>query len=299
MIPAAHVDVLVVGGSYAGMAAALQIARAHRTVAVVDAGRRRNHLAEAAHGFLSQDGRPPDAIAAEARRQLLAYPTVTWRAGTAIAARTTPAGFVIETAEADLLEGKRLVLALGVTDELPDIPGLKARWGKSVFHCPYCHGYELNRGALGVLATGPLSLHQALLIPDWGPTIFFPQGALDIDAEHAAQLNARGVVIDTASVSEIVGERASVRLRDARVRALHGLFTIPRTRPATPLAEHLGCAIEEGPTGSFIQTNAMKETTVPGVFACGDAARPFGSLSLAVAEGAMAGAAAHQSLIFR
>lgn len=292
-------DIVVVGGSYSGMAAALQIARARRTVAVIDAGVRRNRFSKAAHGFLGQDGRPPATIAADARAQLLAYPNVTWFDARATHARATATGFTVQITGGSTLEARRLILAIGVADELPEIPGLAQRWGSSVFHCPYCHGYELNRGRLGVLATGPLSVHQALLLPDWGETVLFVNGAIDIDNEQAAQLGARGVSIETEMVEEIVGEQADVRLRDGRIWTLSGLFTTPRTSPASPLAGELGCACEEGPSGSYIRTDAMKETSVAGVFACGDAARPFGSLSLSVGDGAMAGAAAHQSLIFR
>jgi thioredoxin reductase len=292
-------DIAVVGGSYAGIAAALQAARARRAVLVIDAGIRRNRFAEASHGFLAQDGRSPAAIAADARAQLLAYPNVTWHEATATRVHRTDRGFSIETAERDVYEARRLVLAIGVVDELPDIPGLGERWGKSVFHCPYCHGYELNNGRLGVLATGPLSVHQAMMIPDWGKTVLFTNGALDLDAEQAARLELRGVSVEREAVTGITGVRADVQLRDGRVVLLDGLFTASTTKVASPLAEQLGCAFDDGPLGRFIRTDTMKETTVPGVFACGDAARAMGSISFAVGDGAAAGGAAHQSLIFR
>lgn len=292
-------DVIVVGGSYAGMAAAMQIARARRKVLIIDAGNRRNRFAHAAHGFLGQDGRSPAAIAADGRQQVLAYPTVTWVDGAAEAARKRDGGFSIETADGRTYEGKRLVLATGVTDELPDIPGLQERWGRSVFHCPYCHGYELNNGRLGVLATGPFSTHLAMLVPDWGSTTLFTNATLNPDAEEASRLTARGVAIETELVVEVTGDRADVRLQDGRIVPLNGLFTAPRTRVASPLAEQLGCVFENGPLGQFIQTDTTKQTTVSGVFACGDAARAAGSVSLSVGDGAMAGAAAHQSLIFQ
>jgi thioredoxin reductase len=289
-------DVIVVGGSYAGMAAALQIARARRKVMVVDAGLRRNRFAEESHGFLGQDGRPPGQIAEEAKAQLLAYPNLLWTEGRARGAAQPDNGFEVETENGQALRARRLVLALGVTDTLPDVPGLKERWGKSVFHCPYCHGYELGNGSIGVLATGPVSMHQAVLIPEWGRTTLFTNGAFAPDEEQLAQLAARGVTVERTPVAAVTGH-ADLRLADGRVIVLAGLFTATGTRPASPLAEELGCALEEGPLGPYVRTDAMKETSVSGVFACGDVARAAGSVSLAVGDGATAGTAVHRSLI--
>lgn len=291
-------DALIVGGSYAGLSAALQLARARRRVTVVDAGLRRNRFASASHGFLGQDGRPPEAIAAEAREQLLAYPTVTWVTGKATTARQVEGGFALTLESGDTLTGRTLVLATGVVDELPAIPGLAAHWGKHLFACPYCHGYEVNQGRIGVIATGPLSIHQALLLPDWGPTTFFLNGAMEPDEAQRASLAARGVTVEAEPVAEVLADAPTLRLRDGRLVALDGLFTATRTHAASPLAEQLGCAFDEGPMGPFIRTDMAQETTVPGVFACGDAARMAGNVAFAVADGAMAGIGAHRSLVF-
>jgi thioredoxin reductase len=136
-------------------------------------------------------------------------------------------------------------------------------------------------------------------LPDWGPTTFFVNNAFVPTALQLAQLRDRGVSVETASVVRIGGARADIELCDGRVVALAGLFTVSRTAPASPLAAQIGCAIADGPLGPFIETDVFKEATVAGVFACGDAARPIGSVAFAVADGAMAGAMAHQSLIFR
>ena len=291
-------DVLVIGGSFAGISAALQLARARRTVVVVDGGVRRNRFAAHAHGFLGQDGRPPAAIVEEARRQLLAYPTIEWLTGNVVAARQPHAErFTAELADGSEASARRLILALGVTDTLPDIAGLEERWGRGVFHCPYCHGYELGGGPVGVLAVGPASLHHALLLPDWGPTTFFTNGAIELSADDRRALADRGVVIEPTGVEEVV-EGASVRLGDGRVVELSGLFVAPRTEPSGPVAQQVGCALEEGPMGSFVAVDPIQRTSVPGVFACGDAARAAGSIALAVGDGARAGASAHQSLVF-
>ena len=290
-------DVAIVGGSYAGLSAALQLARARRRVVVIDAGVPRNRMAHASHGLLTQDGRPPAAIAADARAQLMTYPTVEWRTGTAANAARRNDGFDVAMAADRHVRARRLILATGVVDELPSVEGLAERWGRHVFHCPYCHGYELNQGVIGVLAAGPAALHQALMLPDWGEVTLFTNGRLDLDDQQRRDLLARGVRIESTPVVRIV-DRATVVLADGRALEHEGLFTQPHTRPATPLAQQLGCGHDEGPLGTFVRTDALKSTTVPGVFACGDAARGAGSVALAVGDGAQAGISAHRSLLF-
>jgi thioredoxin reductase len=289
-------DVVIVGGSYAGLSAALQLARARKDVLVVDAGRRRNRFTAHAHGFLGHDGWEPGAIAAAAREQLLAYPTVRWVADEVTGGATKAEGFTLSLAGGETVAARRVVLAPGVEDVLPDVPGLAERWGRGVYNCPYCDGYERGGGPLGVLAVGPVSMHQALLVPDWGPTTLFLNGAFEPTGEERAALAARGVTVEPVPVSHL-SDAASVVLADGRTVELAGLFTAGRTRPNGTLAHDLGCALEAGPTGPFIATDMTKQTSVPGVFACGDAARAAGSVALAVGDGAMAGAAAHRSLL--
>jgi thioredoxin reductase len=304
-IPLRMRDAIIVGGSYAGISAGLQLARARRDVLVLDVGERRNRTATASHGFLGQDGQDPAAIAAKGRTELLAYPTVTWQDALLTEARPVPGGFAVRVGGDEHL-ARRLVLAMGVVDELPAIPGLSERWGRTVFHCPYCHAYELGRGRLAVLATGPMSLHQTVLVSDWasaGATTLFLAGggALELDPAQRDDLVARGIHVEHTRVVAVAGDGPwiDVRLEDGRELRFHGLFLQPRTRPAGALAESLGCALDDGPLGPFVRTDETKETTVRGVFACGDVARGMGSVAFAVGDGARAGMAAHQSLLFR
>ncbi len=291
-----QLDAIIVGGSYAGISAALQLARARRRIAVVDAGLRRNRFAATSHGFLGQDGRPPQVIAAEARAQLLAYPTVRWVEGTASQASKEADGFSVHVGS-EILKTSRIVLATGVVDEMPPIEGVAERWGKSVFHCPYCHGYELNQGRIGVLAASEMSMHHALMLPDWGTVTLFLNGKFTPNAEQAAALAARGVTVEHAPVLRL-SSKATVELADGRSIEMDGLFTICRTRMASPLAAQLGCEFEQGPVGPYIRRNEMMETSVPGVLACGDAARAMGNVALAVGDGALAGASTHRTLLF-
>jgi thioredoxin reductase len=308
-------DVIIIGGSYAGIAAALQLARARRRVLVLDAGQRRNRFASTSHGFLGQDGQAPEAIAAKGRAEVLAYPTVTWLEASVTAAHVVPAGLVAPPSPPDAggfsvrageveHRSRRIILATGVIDVLPEVPGLAERWGRTVFHCPYCHGYELDQGRVGILATSALSTHQAVLASQWagpGQATLFLNGAFEPDAEQLADLASREIQVERELVVRAEGDAPAVTLalRDGRTVQLDGLFVIPRTVIEPTLARQLGCELEEGFVGSFYKTDAMKETTVPGVFACGDVALPMGSVSFAVADGARAGIAAHQSLVFR
>ena len=295
--PRATFHVIIVGGSYAGRSAGMQLARARRRVLVIDAGLRRNRYASHSHGFLTQDGRPPADIAADGKRQLLAYPTVTWREGRAQHAEARDGGFRVTLADGSVADSQRLILASGVVDELPPIEGLAERWGASVFHCPYCHGYELDQGRIGVIATGPLSMHHGLMLPDWGQVTFFLNGAFEPDAAQLADLARRGTRVERTPVARIAGV-ADVVLADGSVHAMAGLFVAPRTHQASALAGQLGCALDDGPMGQVVRVDEMKATTVPGVFSCGDAARAAGNVAFAVADGAMAGVAAHRSLMF-
>lgn len=290
-------DAIILGGSYAGLSAGLPLARARRRVLVIDAGLRRNRFAAASHGFLTQDGAPPDEIVAHGREQLMNYDTVDWLHTEIQHVERAEEGFRLLDRQGEAYQARVLILATGVVDELPAIPGLAERWGTRVFHCPYCHGYELQRGRIGVLAVSAISMHQALMLPDWGRTTFLLNRAFEPSAEELAQLQQRGVALERAPVVRLDGEPLEVILEEGRTLALDGLFVAPRTR-LSPLVSQLGCALEEGSMGAFIRTDPTQATSIPGLFACGDVARGAGSVPLAVGDGAMAGTAAHRLLMF-
>lgn len=190
----------------------------------------------------------------------------------------------------------RLLLATGVIDQLSQINGLAERWGKTVFHCPYCHGYELDRGRIGVIAAGPMSTHQAELLTDWGEVTLLPNAAIRLD-EHARQpLQARGVTIEETPIDRIHGG-ADVLLSDERTFPFAGSFVATQCEPAGPLAAATDCAPEETPMGVQILRDETMQTSVPGIFACGDVARVPYSVSFAVGDGAMAGMQVHRSLL--
>ena len=306
-------EVIVIGGSFAGLSAAMQLARARRRVCVVDAGQPRNRFAAASHGFFGQDGEPPLAMIEQARRKLAAYPTVVLVQGKAVSA--TPQhragspenGFEVVLADGATLEAHKLVLAFGVQDGLPEIAGLRERWGASVLHCPYCHGYEFAGQRLGVLYHAPSSAMHAQLIAEWGPTTLFLNGDTTLESAERERLVAMGIAIEPAPIAALEGPGQvlqGVRLQatgsgDARVVPLDALYVATTTRPASPLAEQLGCAFDDGPMGPCIRTDAnTRMTTVPGVYAAGDLTLMRHNATLASAEGVLAGVGAHHALVF-
>lgn len=291
-------DVVIVGGSFAGLAAALYLGRAHRSVCVLDTRKPRNRFAEASHGFFAQDGSDPRTLLATMRQQIAAYPTVTFINEAAIEVSGESGGFKVVLSGGSTVPGARLLLAFGITDVLPNIPGLAERWGKSVLHCPYCHGYEVSGRRLGVLHLSPSSLQQALLVSDWGPTTFYANGA-EMDGPSLEQLRRRGVEIEPHPVAALVGEAelSAIRFADGRSHPLDALFITPLNHLNSKVAEQVGCNIEDGPLGQVITVDDLKKTTVAGVFAAGDITRVAQNISFACADGVMAAMTIHRSLV--
>ena len=294
-------DVIVVGGSYAGMAAALQLLRARRRVLVIDAGQRRNRFAAHSHGFLTQDGEDPAVIAATARAQLERYPTLSWRKGSVANVSGAKDRFEVLTEDGERLATRRVILATGLADTLPEIPGLAERWGQSVFHCPYCHGYELDFGRIALIANGPEALHHAPLFTEFGQATLLTNALFPLEPETCRSLTDRGLTLEGRAILEVAGPLegpVEVRFRSGEPISFVGLFVATKTRPASLPAEALGVALEETPMGTQYRTDGFKETSIPGLYACGDAARVPHSVSLAVGDGAWAGAMVHRSLVF-
>ena len=292
---------IVIGGSYAGLSGAMQIARSGRPVCVLDSGQPRNRFAAHSHGFFGQDGQTPQQMIAQARADLTRYPNFTFLNTRATTASREDSGFSVTTETGQTLHAPKLLLAYGVVDLLPDIPGLRERWGVTALHCPYCHGYEVKGKRLGVLSVGPLSIHQALLISAWGPVTFFLNGQPQPNELTLAKLAERGVKIETGVVTALEGESpalSGVRLSAGCLTPLDALFLGSRIRPASNIAGQLGCATEDGIQGPLLQTDAFKQTTVPGVYAAGDLTPRVANASMAAADGVFAGACLHQSLIF-
>ncbi|PNU02145.1 NAD(P)/FAD-dependent oxidoreductase [Novosphingobium guangzhouense] len=293
-------DAIVIGGGFAGLAAATYLARARRKVCVVDTRRPRNRFAKASHGFLGQDGSNPLEILAAARKQLDAYPTAALLQDEAVAASRENAGFAVTMASGRILRAGKIILAFGLRDELPEIPGLQERWGQTVLHCPYCHGIEFSDRQLGVLYRTEMSVHQALIVAEWGPVTLYLDGA-ELEPEAAQKLAERKIKVEAGRVAALEGQGtslSSIRLDDGRRAAIDALYIAPRSCLSSPLADQLDLAIDETPMGPVIRTDGEKMTSVPGIYAAGDIARAPHSVSWAVADGVTAGTSAHRAMVF-
>ena len=291
-------DAVVIGGSFAGISAALYLARGRRSVAVVDEGQTRNRFATSAHGLIGHDGKPPAQIRAEGLRDLLAYPEARLIAGRALRITGQSDDFTVELTDRNL-RCRRLVLAYGMRDLLPDLPGLAEIWGQTAFQCPYCHGYELSDRKAALWMGGPHVVEHARFLRQWAPDLtLLPDGPLS--AENRAALNAAGIPMEEAAPTALLhdGPRLqAIRLADGRLLPVEVLYMAPPAEPACDLAAQLGCRMEAGMQGPIVAVDMMQASSVPGVFAAGDLARPVFGAAFAVAAGVMAGTACHRSLV--
>lgn len=294
----ADFDVLIIGGSYAGLSAALTLGRASRRVLVLDSGQPCNRPTPHAHNFLTQDGRPPAAVAAEARAQVLAYPTVQLLSEAAGAATGSDGDFTLTTATGRTVRGRKLLFATGVRDILPPQPGVAECWGKSAIHCPYCHGYEYRGQPTGTLLNGDAALEHARLLRQWTDQLtVFTNGPATFAPEQRARLAAAGVGVEETPIRELrhhAGQLTHVVLADGRPVPLAALYIRPGMEQHCPLPRELGCAYTEA---GYLQVDGMQKTTAPGIYAAGDATVLMRAVSLAVAGGGLAGAMLNHELL--
>jgi len=292
-------DVIIIGGSFAGLSAALQLGRARRDVVVLDTGLPRNRFASAAHGLLGQEGRAPSDILDDARRQMRAYATVTFRQVAAVGASRIDGGFSIRIEGGEAIEGARLVLAHGIIDDLPPIQGLAECWGRTVLHCPYCHGYEVRDLRIGMLVGEGHETMAARLYRDWSRDLTLFSNGRPLDAAVRDELAALGVrIVDSPVISlgHKDGKLERVVCNEGAVE-LDAMFAHSETRFSTPVGLELGCKTTQGYIGPYFTVGDLHETSVAGVYAAGDVARPGHNLAYAISDGAGAGAAVHRSLV--
>lgn len=296
-------DVVVIGGGAAGLSGALMLARARRSVVVIDAGAPRNAPASGVHGLLARDGIPPAELVARGRAEVRGYGGQVVSGEVGAVTREETDRFQVALADGRTVRARRLLLATGLADELPDIPGLRSRWGQDVLHCPYCHGWEIRDQAIGVLGNGPLSVHQALLFRQWSDDVtFFPHTLPSPSGEEAEQLAARGIrVVDGEVASlEIVEDRlVGVRLSDGGVVKREALAVAPRMVAHTGFLAGLGLRPVEHPSGGgeHIPSDATGRTEAPGVWVAGNVTDLAAQVGSAAAAGATAAAHINADLI--
>ncbi|WDF32721.1 NAD(P)/FAD-dependent oxidoreductase [Arthrobacter agilis] len=298
----ARYDVVVIGGGPAGLSAAVTLTRAQRSVLVIDAGAPRNAPARGVHGFLTREGMDPRALLAAGRGEAEAYGAVVLD-GEATSLRRTAEGFGVELGDGRAVAGRRLLLATGLEDGLPAITGLREQWGAGVVHCPYCHGYEIRGQRIGVLGTGPLSVHQTLLFRQWSKNItLFLHDTVEPTEEEWEKLAARSIsVVDgrVVSVDQADGVLTGVTLEDGAHIDLDALAVGTRMNARGGLLEGLGLDLQDHPTGmgSFIEPGPMGSTAASGVYVAGNVSNLSAQVIVAAAEGTMAGAMINAHLI--
>ena len=295
-----HWDVIVVGGGAAGLAAALMLGRAQRRVLVVDAGEPRNRFAAHMHGVLGHDGADPAELLRSGRAEVTRY-GVEFSAGAVQGVEVGEREVTVTLPLGDRLTARALIVASGVIDELPDIPGLAERWGGSVLHCPYCHGWEVRGRRLGVLTTSPLSLHQAQLVRQWSDElVVFTAGLGALSPSEADRLRARGVRLVDEPVVEVLGDGdrlTGVRTADGVVTELDALFTASTLVPRDAFLTSLELARADTPMGSFLVVDPSGRTSNDRIWAAGNVTNPGGNVPMAISAGTMAGAMVNMMLV--
>jgi thioredoxin reductase len=297
MSSTATFDVIILGGSYAGLSAGMALGRSLRRVLIIDSGKPCNAQTPHSHNFLTQDGSTPKEIATLAKSQVLRYPTVTFLEGEATQITKTNMHFQVSTAAGQTFEGRKVLLATGIRDRLPAIPGVQESWGISVLHCPYCHGYEVAGRRLGVLANGDAAYDFAKLIGHWSKTLtLFTNGASTLSPAQQADITKWGIPIVEQEIKALEGKDGYIRevaLNDGTRVALDAIFTrVSFEHPA--VVQQLGLEFTEM---KFIRIDEFGKTNVDGLFAAGDNSSPMRSVSNAVAMGTKAAAFLNRLLI--
>jgi thioredoxin reductase len=300
-LPDEIIDVVVIGGGAAGLNGALILARSRRSVVVIDSGDPRNAPAEAMHGFLVLDGTPPAQLLERGRQQVRHYGGQVVYATVASTAPADPAAdgdlrFTVALTDGRTLTARRVLVATGLRDVLPDLPGLGQHWGHSVVHCPYCHGWEVRDEPIGIIATGPASIHHALLFRQLTDDLVYFTGDTDLDDDTRARFAARHITIVDTPVVEVVtaadGTLTGVRLTDGRVVTRHVLAVATHMQARTAGLEELELPMEDLPDNMGRRFSSMMAgtTDVPGVWVAGNATDLSAQVGASAAAGALAGA---------
>jgi thioredoxin reductase len=296
-------DCIVVGGGAAGLSAALVLGRARRRTLLVDGGQPSNLPAEGIGGLLGHNGRPPAELYAMGRAELEAYPTVEVRDGTVVDGERVDGGFALDLAGGARELTRRVILATGMEYRKPDLPGLEPLWGRSVFHCPFCHGWEMRDAALAVLGGGPGGLHRALLLRGWSDDVMLlSDGPAELEADDLERLSAANVDVDERPVARLIardGALAAVEFADGSTLAREGLLVPVTVAQRSSLAAQLGAEpAEPGPVAvDALVVDTMFRTTAEGVSAAGDVSAQLQQVAGAISAGSLAAAGVVQGLM--
>lgn len=291
-------DVIIIGGSYAGLSAAMALGRSRRDVLIIDSGKPCNRQTPHAHNFITHDGKKPADIAREAKEQVLKYDTVHFLEDLAVTGARVDGHYEITTQTGAAFRAPKLLFATGVADEMPAIEGFAECWGISVLHCPYCHGYEVNDKKLGMLGNGDMGFEFAVMLLNWSKDLtVFTNGASTLTEEQTHRLKEHNVQIIETELSGIRhedGYMSHLQLSDDAEYPVDALFARVPFHQHCDIPRQLGCELNEM---GHIKVDAGQRTTLYDVFAAGDSTVMFRSLPIAIAAGTMAGAMINKDLI--
>lgn len=295
---AEHFDVIIIGGSYAGLSAAMTLGRSKRHVLIIDDNNPCNRQTPHSHNFITHDGEKPAVIKAKALEQVLKYDTVHLQEGTALAGAKTEKGFEITTAAGDTFAADKLLFATGLTDIMPDIKGLAECWGISVLHCPYCHGYEVKDSPLGIVSNGDMAFEFCRMIHHWSKDlVLFTNGKAELTEEQFASLSKHHITIIEDEIKELHHDKGyldAVIFQNGKKHPLKAVFYRAAVRQHCNIPEQLGCELNKQ---GLITIDNLHHTSVAGIYAAGDNTMMFRSVAIATAAGTMAGAVLNKELI--
>lgn len=291
-----HFEVIIIGGSYAGLSAGMALGRASRKTLIIDSGKPCNRYTPHSHNFLTQDGETPQKIAQIGKEQVLKYPSIIFQQGKAIDVTKNENGFTVVTETEDSFTAKKVIFALGIKDILPEIENIIDCWGKTIIHCPYCHGYEFKGQKTAIIANGEAAYHYASLLKQWSDDItIFSNGKSDFTDEQLLKLKEHTIpVIEERikSVEHLNGALQRIVLEDGKIHEYNIAYTRPLPSQHNSIPERLGLLDESG----YIAVNEMQKANIEGIYAAGDCTTPLRTVSTAVASGTKAGATVNSDL---
>ncbi|SUX48578.1 NAD(P)/FAD-dependent oxidoreductase [Chryseobacterium indoltheticum] len=291
-------EVIIIGGSYSGLSAAMALGRSLRKTLVIDSGKPCNEQTPHSHNFLTQDGKSPKEIAESAQKQVSEYETVHFHKGKAIDAKKSENSFEITTEKGEKFHSKKLIIATGLVDKVPDIKGFKESWGISLIHCPYCHGYEYKGKKTGIIANGDKAVHISSLVKNLTEDVtILTQGKSNFTEEQMEKLKRNNIQIIEHEISELKHDNGIVESiifsdqTEMKFEAVYGAFPFHQH---SDIPKNLGCEFTEF---GHIKTDQFQKTNIPGVFVCGDNSSMMRSVSNAVMTGNVAGAMVNMELV--
>ncbi|SIS78630.1 Thioredoxin reductase [Chryseobacterium ureilyticum] len=290
-------DVIIIGGSYAGLSAGMALGRSLRNILIIDNGKPCNRQTPHSHNFVTHDGKTPKEISELAKKDVEKYQTVQFYEGTVVSVIKNIESFEVEISNREKFQARKVIFASGVKDIMPDIPGFAECWGISVLHCPYCHGYEVKNEVTGILADGDMAYEFSKLIFNMTKSLtLFTNGKTKLNGEQIEKLKHNNINLNEAEIEKIEHENGQIQqiiFKNGNAVSLKALYAKVPFEQNINISENLGCELTEQ---GYIKVDFMQKTTVPGIFACGDNITMMRSVANAIAQGNFTGAMVNKEL---